>query len=106
MEKQQTFASAAWNRKGKTTRRERFLAEMDAVIPWSALIGLIEPHDPNSGQGRPPHELERIAQEGRPETIVERRLVEAADERVERSLVGRRRHRRTLRSSCLASHPT
>jgi len=60
MEKQQTFASAAWNRKGKTTRRERFLAEMDAVIPWSALIGLVEPHYPDSGKGRPPHELERM----------------------------------------------
>lgn len=60
MIKQQTFASAAWNRKGKTTRRERFLAEMDAVIPWSLLVGLIEPHYPNSGKGRPPHELERM----------------------------------------------
>jgi IS5 family transposase len=29
---QTTFASAAWNHKGKVTRRERFLAEMDAVI--------------------------------------------------------------------------
>jgi hypothetical protein len=31
--KQTTFAAAAWNYKGKVTRRERFLAEMDAVIP-------------------------------------------------------------------------
>lgn len=60
MEKQQTFASAAWSQKGKVTRRERFLAEMDAVIPWSRLVGLIEPHYPNSGKGRPPHELERM----------------------------------------------
>jgi len=41
MQKQQTFASAAWSRKGKVTRRERFLAEMDAVIPWSRLVELI-----------------------------------------------------------------
>jgi IS5 family transposase len=60
MIKQQTFASAAWNRKGKVTRRERFLAEMDAVLPWSRLVELIEPHYPNSGKGRPPHELERM----------------------------------------------
>jgi len=60
MIKQQTFASAAWNRKGKITRRERFLAEMDAVIPWSLLVRLIEPHYPNSGKGRPPHEMERM----------------------------------------------
>jgi len=42
------------------TRRERFLAEMDAVIPWSRLIDLIEPEYPNSGKGRPPHDLERM----------------------------------------------
>jgi IS5 family transposase len=60
MEKQQTFASAAWSRKGKVTRRERFLAEMDAVMPWSRLVRLIEPHYPNRGKGRPPHELERM----------------------------------------------
>jgi transposase, IS5 family len=43
--KQKTFASAAWDGKGKVTRRERFLSEMDAVIPWIRLIGLIEPHN-------------------------------------------------------------
>lgn len=59
--KQQTFASAAWQRKGKVTRRERFLAEMDTVIPWRRLIELIEPyyHDPE-GRGRKPHDLERM----------------------------------------------
>jgi hypothetical protein len=31
--KQTTFASVAWDKKGNVTRRERFLAEMDAVIP-------------------------------------------------------------------------
>lgn len=35
--KQTTFASAAWDRKGKVTRRERFLAEMDAVVPWAQI---------------------------------------------------------------------
>jgi hypothetical protein len=33
MAKQRTFASLAWSSKGKVTRRERFLAEMDQVIP-------------------------------------------------------------------------
>jgi hypothetical protein len=28
-----TVASAAWDRKGKLTRWERILSEMDAVIP-------------------------------------------------------------------------
>lgn len=58
--KQTTFASMAWTAKGKTTRRERFLAEMDAVIPWARLIGLIEPHYPKAGSGRPPLPLERM----------------------------------------------
>jgi hypothetical protein len=34
MSKQRTFASRAWQAKGKVTRREQFLTEMDAVIPW------------------------------------------------------------------------
>lgn len=38
--KQTTFASMAWAATGKTTRRERFLAEMNAVIPWSRLAAL------------------------------------------------------------------
>jgi transposase, IS5 family len=58
--KQQTFASAAWDKKGKVTRRERFLAEMDAVIPWSRLLALIEPHYPKAGSGRQPHPMERM----------------------------------------------
>jgi len=57
---QQTFASVAWSRKGKRTRRERFLAEMDAVIPWARLIALIAPHYPKRGRGRQPHDLERM----------------------------------------------
>lgn len=36
---QRSFASLAWSAKGKVTRRERFLAELDAVIPWSRVTG-------------------------------------------------------------------
>jgi hypothetical protein len=46
---QPTFASLAWDGKGKVTRRERFLAEMDAVIPWSRLLDVIAPHYPKAG---------------------------------------------------------
>ncbi len=61
MAKQQTFAGEAWRRKGKVTRRERFLAEMDAVIPWDRLLELIRPHyHAPSGPGRKPHELEPL----------------------------------------------
>jgi IS5 family transposase len=60
MSEQRTFASVAWSRKGKVTRRERFLAEMDTVIPWPQLISLIEPCYPKAGRGRRPHDLERM----------------------------------------------
>jgi transposase, IS5 family len=58
--KQTTFASLAWSAKGKTTRRERFLAEMNAVMPWAKLVALIEPHYPKAGDGRQPLPLERM----------------------------------------------
>ncbi len=60
MSKQQTFAGLAWQNKGKKTRRERFLAEMDAIIPWRQLMELIEPHYPKAGNGRPPLGLEKM----------------------------------------------
>jgi len=58
--KQTTFASAAWDKKGKVTRRERFLSEMDAVIPWKHLNRLIEPHYPKAGNGTQPMPQERM----------------------------------------------
>jgi IS5 family transposase len=60
MGKQQTFAGVAWRQKGKVTRREKFLAEMDAVIPWPRLLSLIEPHYHQGETGRQPHDLERM----------------------------------------------
>ena len=58
--KQTTFASLAWKGKGKVTRRERFLGEMDAVIPWKHLNRLIEPHYPKAGNGTQPMPQERM----------------------------------------------
>ena len=58
--KQTTFASVAWDGKGKVTRRERFLAEMDAVVPWMPIQALIEPHYPKAGNGTQPMPLERM----------------------------------------------
>ena len=60
MGRQRTFAGLAWTGKGKVTRRERFLTQMDAVIPWSRLIALIEPHYPKAGRGRQPLGLEKM----------------------------------------------
>jgi transposase, IS5 family len=44
----------------RTTRRAAFLAEMERVVPWQALCGLIEPFYPNPGNGRPPIGVERM----------------------------------------------
>jgi transposase, IS5 family len=46
----------------KRTKRERFLAQMEAVVPWGALIALIEPCYPRTGSkgGRPPYPLETM----------------------------------------------
>jgi transposase, IS5 family len=60
MNDQRSFAGIAWSTKGKITRRERFLAEMDQVIPWQRLIALIEPHYPKPGRGRRPLGLEKM----------------------------------------------
>jgi len=58
--KQTTFASVAYDKKGKITRRERFLREMDQVIPWGSIQGLIEPHYPKAGNGTQPMPMERM----------------------------------------------
>src|SRR4029077_5923578 len=58
--KQLTLAAAGFDRYAKTTRRATFLAEMERVVPWSALCGLIEPFYPKAGNGRPPVGVERM----------------------------------------------
>ena len=55
---QMNFSDIAWASKKKTTRREKFLSEMNQVVPWQRLIALIEPHYPKSGAGRQPKPLE------------------------------------------------
>jgi transposase, IS5 family len=60
MGNQRTFASMGWQAKGQVTRRERFLAEMDAVIPWTRLLGLIAAHYPKAGNGREPLGMEKM----------------------------------------------
>jgi len=53
--KQTTFASLADAGMKKRTRRERFLGEMEAVVPWARLVALIEPHCPNAGPNACPN---------------------------------------------------
>jgi len=52
---QRSFASAEYALKKKRTKREKFLAEMDRIVPWARLIAVIEPIYPKSGRvGRQP----------------------------------------------------
>ncbi len=59
--RQQTLAEATFERYRKATRREKFLNEMDRVVPWVELCEVIEPVYPKGeGAGRPPVGLERM----------------------------------------------
>jgi len=55
---QLSFSDVEFGAKRKQTRREKFLSEMDQVIPWSRLMALIEPGYPKSKGERPPHALQ------------------------------------------------
>ncbi|MGM0915636.1 MAG: IS5 family transposase [Pseudomonadota bacterium] len=61
--KQISFAQAEHQNKKKVTRRERFLAQMEALVPWQRLIDALSPsYFPDSAgkRGRPPIGLERM----------------------------------------------
>ena len=54
-------SGGAPGRKTRVTRRERFLSEMERVVPWARLEAVIEPHYPSSGRvGRPPIGVARM----------------------------------------------
>ena len=53
--KQASFSMTGYFDKGKRTKREQFLAEMDQAMPWTRLLALVEPHYPKGSPagGRP-----------------------------------------------------
>ena len=55
-----SFASLAYDNKKKKTRREKFLEEMDKVIPWEELLQDIKEYYPKAGNGRQPMPLARM----------------------------------------------
>ncbi len=59
MSKQMTLG-AGFEKYSKTTRREKFLTEMDRIVPWGDLCALIAPVYPKAGDSRPPKELEMM----------------------------------------------
>ncbi len=59
--KQRTLAMmTGFERYTKKTRRAQFLEEMEQVVPWAKLCGLIEPYYPKAGNGRHPVGVERM----------------------------------------------
>ncbi len=58
---QHTFAEVSFEQYRKPTRRERFLDEMNRIVPWIELAAAIEPFYPKAeGAGRPPVGVERM----------------------------------------------
>lgn len=69
--KQRSLGQTGFERTSKPTRRQRFLAEMDAVIPWARLVALVTPAQPAPGPkgGRVPFPVETMlssAERGHP----------------------------------------
>lgn len=60
MKRQIGFAEAESLGKKRVTRRQRFLAEMEEVVPWQRLLSAIGPYYPKGERGRPPVGLERM----------------------------------------------
>ena len=59
--RQKTLAEEGFERYRKPTRREKFLDEMDEIVPWEGLSEVIETFHPKfKGAGRPPIGVERM----------------------------------------------
>jgi len=60
--KEPTLANNDFEQYRKPTRREKFLTEMNKVVPWADLVAVIEPYYPEATKvgGRPPVGLERM----------------------------------------------
>src|SRR5215211_812865 len=60
MQLQGSFSQAEYAGKKKQTRRDKFLAEMEQVVPWARLVDRLRPFYPKGERGRPPIGLERM----------------------------------------------
>ena len=60
MQRQGSFSQAEYAGKKKQTRRDKFLSEMERVVPWSRLVDRLRPFYPKGKRGRPPIGLERM----------------------------------------------
>ena len=55
---QMTFSDVEYSHRKKTTKKEKFLSGMDAIIPWESWVAMIAPFYPSGERGRPPRGIE------------------------------------------------
>ena len=55
-----SFTDVEYANRRRVSRREQFLDTMDATIPWSRWVGLIEPFYYSGSRGRKPKALETM----------------------------------------------
>lgn len=68
---QSSFSDLEYAAKKKQTRRDRFLAEIEALTPWAALVAEIEPFYPKgAGRGRPPMGVARMLRMYSPSSVL------------------------------------
>ena len=60
MQRQGSFADLEASGQRRRTRRERFLEQMEAIVPWREWVALIESHYPDGRRGRRPVGCERM----------------------------------------------
>src|SRR5689334_1291730 len=60
MQRHGSFSQAEYAGKKKQTRRDKFLADMEQVVPWPRLVECLRPLYPKGERGRPPIGVERM----------------------------------------------
>ncbi len=60
MQRPGSFSQAEYAGKKKQTRRDRFLADIEVVVPWARLVERLRLFYPKGERGRPPIGLERM----------------------------------------------
>lgn len=60
MSNQYTFSDMEYSNRRKVTAREKFLTQMDEIIPWEDWVAIIQPYYPNNNRGRRPIGIETM----------------------------------------------
>ena len=55
---QMTFSDMEYSVRKRITQKEKFLREMNDIIPWADWINIIVPYYPKGKRGRPPRGIE------------------------------------------------